>query len=105
MPAATDLCIIKWRLEGASVKKPINKFAMLLWLLAVFAFLFQLLSLHLWAEDAKTILHETGDAYVVVPTIFKVLTAELVAGAQLAAFGVIIELIDQIRWNALHRAK
>ena len=26
----------------------------------------------------------------------------LLPAAQLAAFGVIVELIDQIRWNALH---
>ena len=29
----------------------------------------------------------------------------LVSSAQLAGFGVIIELIDQIRWNALQRSK
>ena len=65
----------------------------------------EIAALHLWAEGAKTILHEAGDTYVVVPTVFKILGGAVVGAAQLACFGVIIELVDQIRWNALQRSK
>jgi hypothetical protein len=87
------------------MKKPVNKIAVALWVLAVIVLLGEAASLEELREGMRE-LAQKGDAiYAVAGSFWNVLRIGLLSAVQLATFGVIIELIDQIRWNALHREK
>lgn len=78
------------------MRKPTNNWAVALWVLAGIVAVGQLLEV---ATFTKPDHFANGGGYVWVAWSY-VRTISLAVG-QLAAFGVIIELIDQIRWNAL----
>jgi hypothetical protein len=85
------------------MKKPINKVAVALWILAALAVVGEVCSyLLLHKMMAETAQH--GDTvYEIVGSTWNWAKSAIVLTAQLVALGVIIELIDQIRWNALNR--
>jgi len=57
-------------------------------------------------ENFKELAKETGgSAYLVTGTIWNIVSRAIVTAANLIAIGTIIELIDQIRWNNLHKDK
>ena len=87
------------------MKKPINKFAVALWVLAVVVIAAEAMQFVTAVESAKQLAAQDDHLYLVAGATEKILLAGLLAAAQLSAFGVIIELIDQIRWNALQRSK
>jgi len=92
------------------MKKPINKFAVALWVLAIVVFIVQFASFfsvtqtlrHLGPQGGSTLIVEGGFSKTALSGLA---LSGLMAAAQLSALGVIIELIDQIRWNALPRSK
>jgi hypothetical protein len=103
IPAAVSLCIIDVSFEG-EVHEPINKFATALWVLAVLVLLSGVGEYFLTFGMMKEFSAHVS-IYVIEGAVWKLLMSGLVSSAQLAGFGVIIELIDQIRWNALQRSK
>jgi heme/copper-type cytochrome/quinol oxidase subunit 1 len=80
------------------MKKPLNRFALALWALAVLV-LFAMTGEYFSIFSAAHELAQRDTIYV-VGHFGKFLVRGAVAAAQLASFGVIIELVDQIRWNA-----
>jgi hypothetical protein len=47
---------------------------------------------------------QPGPTYYVVGYFWPMIRGSVLAAILLAVFGYLIELIDQIRWNALHRS-
>jgi hypothetical protein len=88
------------------LKKPINKFAVVLWVLAAVLFasdvtqIFALFSTLSTMKDMASPIQ--GQTFYVFQ---RSIGASIAAPAQLAGLGIIVELIDQIRWNALQRTK
>jgi hypothetical protein len=87
------------------MKKPINKFAVALWVLAAVLFasdITQIVALFSTLSIMKDVAGPIqGQTFYVVQ---RAIGASIAAPAQLAGLGVIVELIDQIRWNALQRS-
>jgi len=81
------------------MKKPVNRFAVVLWVLAGFLLVADLLS---YVLVPMLTLATTNDPHMRLPVIeasWMSISASLSSCAMLAAFGYIIELIDQIRFN------
>ena len=91
--------------EGENMKKPFNKFALLLWVLAVLAPIIRVAGI---GRIYQTLLRSpppTGQSVnniLVYSTAAAEISGILLTFGQLAALAIIIELIDQIRWNATH---
>jgi hypothetical protein len=86
------------------MEKPLNRFALLLWIVAavfLFADVPMVLAIRQIAhQDAATHGPQWFDVVFLSSTWSETRSALLGAG-QLAALGVIVELIDRIRYNAL----
>lgn len=85
------------------MKKSVNKFAVALWVLAAIVLLSEAASYRALSDSMKEMASFGGRLYVIEGVIWNALRMGLLSSAQLAGLGVIIELVDQIRWNALHR--
>lgn len=90
------------------MKKPVNKFAVALWIVAVIVFaggVNSLLAMHEMARDMSRIAaRDGGTLSEVLGGSWMMTIGSLLPAAQLAAFGVLIELVDQIRWTLLHKS-
>jgi hypothetical protein len=87
------------------MKKPINKFAVTLWVLAVLvlgSFIYSYFSvmrtLEQFAQPGARLYSLGGD-------LLSFIHSGLLPAMVLVAFGYLIELVDQIRWNALQQQK
>jgi hypothetical protein len=76
------------------MKKPLNKVAMAMWLMGSAIFL-------LWAWALLNFIDVLRTSPTPHATSFSGYVLGAVAAAILIALGTIIELVDQIRWNAL----
>lgn len=85
------------------MKKPVNKFALFLWVLAVLVLAAQAAQYFTMMTSAREMAMHGDHIDLVGGAIEKLVLTGLLAAAQLASFGVLIELVDQIRWNALRR--
>jgi hypothetical protein len=88
------------------MSKPVNKFSLALWAGAI---IFPLIELWIIYYGA---LHPEPLSGIQAPSplgalalTWRYIPRDAVLGLQLAALGVIIELVDQIRWNAMRRDK
>jgi hypothetical protein len=86
------------------MKKPVNRFAVGFWVLAVLVFLADAGQYISMIETMKKFAGQ-DNTYLVQGGLWRFLLSGILSTGQFAAFGVIIELIDQIRWNALQRTK
>lgn len=86
------------------MKKPINKFAVALWVLAVLVLLAEAGQYGSIIEAMKKFAGQES-TQLVEGSLWRFLVSGVLSAAQLAAFGIVIELVDQIRWNALQRTK
>ncbi|HTT85679.1 MAG TPA: hypothetical protein VMF67_19550 [Rhizomicrobium sp.] len=79
------------------MKKPINKVALALWILAV---LFVVAELWTYVDMFRTVaeLHEDR-VYLIGGSIARTIQSVAGTAAMLTAAGVLIELVDQIRWT------
>jgi hypothetical protein len=80
------------------MKKPVNKFAVLLWVLAAVALIGEAGSAVATWENMQGLLHEAGESYLAIAAVWSAVRSAILYTGLLAASGVIIELIDQIRW-------
>ena len=87
------------------MKKPVNKFAVGLWLLAALVFVGELAQLAMIISTAKALAARGDTIYVVGHGLGAALAVLTVVPVHLVALGVIIEMLDQIRWNAPQRDK
>jgi hypothetical protein len=85
------------------MKKPINKFAVALWVLAVIVLIGGAGSLESMREALRYSVEQGGTIFQVAGSSWTIIVGSLLPAAQLAAFGIIIELVDQIPWNALNK--
>jgi exosortase/archaeosortase len=83
------------------MEKPINKIAVALWIVAAIWVVGQTWSLFAALRFAHDVQGAYGgNSYFVSDTIWKWVQAIVMVCGQFVAFGVLIELVDQIRWNA-----
>ena len=87
------------------MKKPINKVALVLWVIAVLVAAAEMGSLVLLRQSMAGLASQAGETYLVVNSLWAVLRGAVLSSSQLVALGVIIELVDQIRWNALQQPR
>ena len=85
------------------MKKPINKFAVALWIVAVLVFVAVSTQFLTMYQSAREMAGRGETIYIVAHNVWGTLISGIGAPVQLAALGIIIELIDQIRWNALQQ--
>jgi hypothetical protein len=79
------------------VRKPINKWTIVFWV-AASVYVFEA------AEPAFEVFRQQGfDFGLLVALLFEAFRQSIFAAGVLAGLGVLIELMDQIRWDALHR--
>ena len=86
------------------MKRPVNKSAVELWILAAIVLLGEAASLEALREGMSEMGQRGGQNFLVTGSFWKVFLGGVLSAAHLAAFGVIIELVAQIR-NARHRDK
>jgi hypothetical protein len=89
------------------MKKPINRFSLVLWVLAAI-FIIANVPMYLAIQQlGREIAASQGAAMGNFSTLtnawYEFRTALLGAG-QIAALGMLIELVDQIRWNAISKS-
>jgi hypothetical protein len=90
------------QVEGA-MKKPVNKFAVFLWIVAGITAFADLVEIWTLSASFAHVSHD-GASYLFSATAARLLTGMLVQVAELAGIGAVIELIDHIRWDAKHRS-
>lgn len=87
------------------MKKPINKFAVVLWIVATAYALAGSWSFYTIMQLSGDIQHAYGGhAYFVVGTAQRYLEPLVVVFCELVALGLLIEMVDQIRWNLARRS-
>lgn len=91
---------------GNTVRKPINRFALALWIAAVVFVIADVPMAIAIRQMAMEIQYAEGPQmirYVTLANVWAETRSALLGGGQLAALGMLIELLDQIRWNGLLR--
>lgn len=79
------------------MKKPINKWTIAFWIAAGVYVLGA-------AEPAFGVFREQGfELGLLFVLLYEAFRQSIFAAGMLAGLGVLIELVDQIRWDALHR--
>jgi hypothetical protein len=80
------------------MKKPINKIALALWIIAALFVLGEIwTAVDMYRSVTK--IYENGDnVYMVGGALARTVQSTIGFAAMLIAFGVLIELVDQIRW-------
>ena len=86
------------------MKKPINKFALGFWIVAV-VFLIadvpMMLAIRKMGMEVSASKGAKMASFVTLSNFWYETRAALLGAGQLAGFGVLIELVDKIRWNGL----
>ena len=79
------------------MKKLVNKFAVALWVLALLVFVGECAQILMMLRTANELAGQGDKIYLVQQAFWRSFVAAIVGPAQMAAFGAIIELVDQIR--------
>jgi hypothetical protein len=87
------------------MRKPINKFAVALWVLAVIVFGSFVYSYFSVMQTLEQFAQPGVRFYSLGGDLLSFVHSGLLPAMMLAAFGYLIELVDQIRWDALQRQK
>jgi hypothetical protein len=85
------------------MKKPLNRVAVALWILAAIVPVAEGAQYAAMIADAKSLAVRGDTIGFFTEGIVRTAFAAILPAAQLAAMGVLIDLVDQIRWNALCR--
>ena len=82
------------------MKKPINKFAVTMWIFAGVVAILNTFEVWSIVENMRLVAREAGQAYLVTGTILRSIGAVIAPVVLLIGLGALIELVDQIRWDA-----
>jgi len=86
------------------MRKPINPVALIFWVVAA-VFIMGDVPIALAIRDFARLVHNSDGArtasFVTLVNVWAETRSALLGGGQLIGIGVLIELVDQIRWNAL----
>lgn len=86
------------------MQKPINKFAVALWVAAALVLIGSVIQFFWFVATMRNLANHGDTIHLLEGSISKLLLlGAILPAAQLSSFGVLIELVDQIRWNALRR--
>ena len=77
------------------MKKPLNKVTLALWIMAGLFVLAEIWTYAVMFRTANSF--HAGETYVVMDSVARSVQSTLVGAAMLTAFGMLIELVDQIR--------
>ena len=84
--------------------KPVNKFALVFWVVAacfLFADIPMMLAIREFGREIANSQGAKMGSYITLSNIWYETRAALLGTGQLAGLGILIELVDQIRWNSL----
>jgi len=82
------------------MKKPVNKFAVVLWVVAASLLVGEAWYATATWKNTQAVFQEYGGTYFAFVTLWNTIRSAILSTGELVALGVIVELIDQIRWNA-----
>jgi hypothetical protein len=85
------------------MKKPVNKVALALWILAVLFVAGELWSLDGMFQSAAKF--QQDQIYLIGGSVERVVQSIVATTAMLTALGALIELVDQIRWTIVRVAE
>jgi hypothetical protein len=85
------------------MKKPVNKVALALWAIVAMFVAGEAWSLFVMFRTAAEM--RGGQTYLVDGAISRLVEGGVVAAAMMTALGVLIELVDQIRWTIVRAAE
>jgi len=86
------------------MQKPVNKFALFVWIVSVLLFITDIpatLALKQMFKEASYPGNPALAFAVSWQNVWMYVRSATISSLQLASFGVLIELLDKIRWNAL----
>ena len=81
------------------MKKPINKFAVAMWVTAGIVACLNAIEVWAIAESMRDVARQAAETYVVVQGVLRAASAIVAPTILLIGLGALIELVDQIRWN------
>lgn len=84
------------------MKKPLNKFAIVMWVTAVVVPLFNMASTYETYSHLHAMTNGGGDSnelYLIYQSLAAGIGGNIVTAVKLVGLGALIELIDQIRWD------
>jgi len=85
------------------MKKPIHKFALALWVLAAIYAVSELVAVYQAFSLANGLGARSGNAtYLVAGAIWNIARVTVLACSQIIGLGLLIEMVDQIRWRSAH---
>ena len=84
---------------GTAMKKRINKVALALWLLAGLVVIGEACSFAVLHQGIQMSEAAGGRFFLVAGGLWNTVRSAVLSAAMLVAFGMIVELLDQIRWN------
>jgi hypothetical protein len=88
------------------MEKPLNRIALFIWIVAAFVAISQIIAepfFHFRAYEVAPELRDPAAYYAVTMWYFAEIRSGLISAALLVGAGALVELVDQIRWNALYR--
>jgi len=85
------------------MKKLTNKVALALWALAGLVVIGEACSFAVIHEGIQMSEATGGRIYLVVGSVWNMVRSAVLSAALLVAFGMIVELLDRIRWNTDRR--
>jgi hypothetical protein len=86
------------------MKKPLNKFSLALWIVVVAYIAGQLWWFYTAAELTREFASRDS-IYYLPDSLWKIVQSVITTGGLLSSLGVLIELVDQIRWQLVHKAQ
>jgi hypothetical protein len=81
------------------MKKPLNKFALLLWIAAAVVAVINIVQICYALEALKLMAQQANEHFFVVRSFFNAISGTITPVVTLIGIGALIELADQIRWN------
>ena len=84
------------------MKKPLNKVALALWVLAALAVIGEACSFVVLQQGIQ-MAAARDTVYLVGGSVWNMARSAVMSAAALVALGMMVELLDQIRWNTARR--
>jgi hypothetical protein len=87
------------------MKKPLNKVALALWIIAVLFVLGEIWTTVDMYRSVTKIYGNGDNVYMVGGSLGRIVQSTIGTAAMLSAWGVLIELVDQIRWTIVRASE
>ena len=86
------------------MEKSINKFAIVLWISAALVAVSNLAEIYFALDGMSSLARQAGEAPLAFRGFFSAISGTITPVAMLIGIAALIEIVDQIRWNARPKA-